>query len=216
MTRGEKYRAVEGTHSYRCFLGGGGGFYISLVSCSFTANNTNVLLQTKTCCYRTNTEISGCTLKLCFRSVKYLLYPKIFSKYRGCLLSRHWAPQRYHVESLHPPVHSVTAAVLRTAMEETHCRNDSNVSWFETLTAVTGKNQICCDVAVCHWVDFLRCRGTAVTFSSGSSNRRRALSLCFEMWGSDGNMKIILFLYVTSYNFVAHIPKCTVSRVTRM
>ena len=41
--------------------------------------------------------------------------------YRIFLLSTHRLRQFYRIESLHLPGHPVTAAVLRTAIKETHC-----------------------------------------------------------------------------------------------
>jgi hypothetical protein len=51
--------------------------------------------------------------------------------------------QLYHIESVHTPAYPLTAAVLRTAVKETHCV----IGWFRLYWTGSGQSIVagCCE-----------------------------------------------------------------------
>ena len=70
-----------------------------------------------------NSDVWGSHSTVYIDPIPLECYAMSIGKYRVFFFfkSQHQAQQLYFVESLHLPGHHVTAAVLRTAIKETHC-----------------------------------------------------------------------------------------------
>jgi len=68
-----------------------------------------------------NSDVWGSHSSVYIDPVPLECYAMSIGKYRVFFLSHHQARQLYLVESLHLSGHPLTAAVLRTAIKETHC-----------------------------------------------------------------------------------------------